>query len=415
MSSTVPTVEAIRASFSDSPRNTDEPNFESISEMRGYINQGCMNVQSYDGGGNHGHLGLGLSGAEYIAQVPGHQYVRPTNPGAIAVIPDAATDLEAKIIMQEHAEQLRAYRLANNVDKACCIVILETCDDKYFAARADPIVRYANETAISLITHLKDCYAFISPIELVENHDRMSVAYDPSRPIEDLYKQIQDGRAYAQAGNQPYGRQQLVNMAYALIFNTGVYHEGCKEWEREDIMEKTWENFKIHFTAEHRLYRKQTQTAQASGYHAANHAQRAQEAAMSEQSEALALMATASVTDRGTMSSLITSNVQLSSSLAEKAEALATANETIRSLRSENRPSGGRARPSGGGASNVGSNRVRPVTDNDNYCWCHGYQIHVDHTSLTYTRRAGHQGQQHGRSPVGTRCCMMCRGSQGQR
>jgi hypothetical protein len=118
---------------------------------------------------------------------------------------------------------MRAYRLANNVDKACCKVILDAFDDKFLTARADPIVRYTNETAISLITHLKECYAFISPLELVANYERMCQPYDPIRPIEDLFKQMQDGRAYAQAGQQPYGAQQIINIAYALIFNTGVY------------------------------------------------------------------------------------------------------------------------------------------------------------------------------------------------
>jgi hypothetical protein len=111
----------------------------------------------------------------------------------------------AQNLIQTHAEEIRAYRLANNVNKTCCKAILDAFDYKFIAARADPIVRYANEMAILLITHLKEFYAFISPIELVANYERMCQTYDPSRPMEDLFKQIQDGRAYAQAGQQPYG------------------------------------------------------------------------------------------------------------------------------------------------------------------------------------------------------------------
>jgi hypothetical protein len=169
-------------------------------------------------------------------------------------------------------KKMRAYRLANNVDKACCKSILDAFDEKFLPARADPVVRYAKETAISLITHLKDFYAFISPIELVANYERICQTYDPSRPIEDFSRKMQDGGAYAQARQQPYGKQQIINIAYALVFNTGVYGDVCKEWEKYDILEKTWENFKAHFTTEHRLYRKQTQTAQATGYQAENHA-----------------------------------------------------------------------------------------------------------------------------------------------
>jgi hypothetical protein len=116
-----------------------------------------------------------------------------------------------------------AHRLANNVEKACCKSIFDAFDNKFLAARADSVVRYGNETDISLITHLKDCYAFISPIELVTNYERMCQTHDPSRPIEDLFKQMQDGRAYAQAGQQPYRKQHIINITYALIFNRGVY------------------------------------------------------------------------------------------------------------------------------------------------------------------------------------------------
>jgi hypothetical protein len=121
------------------------------------------------------------------------------------------------------AENMRAYILSNSGDKACCKSIIDTFDEKFLTARADPVVRYANETSISLITHLKESYAFIAPIELVANYERMCQPYDPSHPIEDLFKKMQDGRTYAQSGQQPHGTQQIINIAYAIMFNTGVY------------------------------------------------------------------------------------------------------------------------------------------------------------------------------------------------
>jgi hypothetical protein len=90
-----------------------------------------------------------MTEVEYLIQIPGVEgYERPKNPGATAEIPDAATPVASKILVQEHGDQMRAYRLANNVDKACCKAILDAFDDKFLVARADPIARYANETAI---------------------------------------------------------------------------------------------------------------------------------------------------------------------------------------------------------------------------------------------------------------------------
>jgi hypothetical protein len=83
-------------------------------------------------------------------------------------IPDGVTSVEANNMVQAYAELVRAYGLANNVNKAYCKCILKACDDKCMSVIADPIVRYANETVISLLTDMEDCYAFVSPIELVE-------------------------------------------------------------------------------------------------------------------------------------------------------------------------------------------------------------------------------------------------------
>jgi hypothetical protein len=117
-----------------------------------------------------------------------------------------------------------------------------------------------------------------------------------------------------------------------------VYGDACKEWENQNILDKNRENFKAHFTTEHRLYCKQTHTAQASGFHAANHAQGGlQDALLIEQYEALAIMATARATYRGTMSNLVSSNAQLSTNMTEKPAALAAANEIICTLRSASR------------------------------------------------------------------------------
>jgi hypothetical protein len=203
---------------------------------------------------------------------------------------------------------------------------------------------------------------------------------------------MQDGRAYKQYGQHPYGAQHIINIAYALIFNIGVYGDACKEWEKQDILEKTWDNFKAHFPTEHRLYRKQRHTAQASRFYSSNHAQRGlQDTLLIEQSEALAMMTTASAAYRGTMSHLVTTSAQLSKHLAKKSAALAAANEIILSSRAASRPTGGGATASdvltpNSARSSNGTARARSVTTNENYCWSHGYQMHADHNSMTCTR-----------------------------
>jgi hypothetical protein len=60
----------------------------------------------------------------------------------------------------------------------------------------------------------------IAPTELTQNYERLNPPYDPNQPIETLFRQIQDARAFAVAGGRPYGAAMIINVAYTLVFNT---------------------------------------------------------------------------------------------------------------------------------------------------------------------------------------------------
>jgi hypothetical protein len=62
----------------------------------------------------------------------------------------------------------------------------------------------------------------IAPTEVTQNYERLNTPYDPNQLIETLFQQIQNARAFALAGSQPYGAAMIINVAYTLVFNTGL-------------------------------------------------------------------------------------------------------------------------------------------------------------------------------------------------
>jgi hypothetical protein len=62
----------------------------------------------------------------------------------------------------------------------------------------------------------------------------------------------------------------IVNVAYTLMFNTGLYSDAYRAWQARAIAAKTWAQFKIDFTTAHQEFRLTNQTAQQSGLHSAN-------------------------------------------------------------------------------------------------------------------------------------------------
>jgi hypothetical protein len=121
-------------------------------------------------------------------------------------------------------------------------LITESFEDAYLNSLSDEILGYANCTSLRLLTHLLTYYAMIAPTELTQNYEHLNTPYDPYQPIEMLFQKIQDARAFAIAGGQPYGAAMIVNVAYTLIFNTVLFPDACRAWQSRAIAGKHGHN-----------------------------------------------------------------------------------------------------------------------------------------------------------------------------
>jgi hypothetical protein len=233
------------------PKVTGEPTFEYLKVIRRRLNTNAMSVSSYVGGGRHGHLGIIMTNEEYLS-IAADVFPVPNNPGASAEVVAGMTAAVIAKMTRLHREATQVYRTYHNVYQAIKKLILEAFYDAYLNALLDEVVGYANCTSLDLLTHLLTCYAMMSPTELTQNYERLNTPYDTNQPIETLFQQIQDARAFAVAVGQPYGNAMIINVAYTLIFNTGLFPDACRAWQSRAIAEKTWAQFKIDFATAHR-------------------------------------------------------------------------------------------------------------------------------------------------------------------
>ena len=88
----------------------------------------------------------------------------------------------------------------------------------------------------------------------------MMKPYDPKKPISMLIFQLEDGWDFTRVGNQIIENSKLVSKGITLLANTAVYHEGIREWRHKLAVNKTWDNFKMHFQHEHQELRKAVMT-----------------------------------------------------------------------------------------------------------------------------------------------------------
>jgi hypothetical protein len=182
------------------------------------------------------------------------------------------------------------------------------------------------------------------------------------------------------AGGQPYGGAMIVNVAYTLVFNTGLYPDACRAWQSRAIAANTWAQFKNHFATAHREFCLTNQTAQQSGFHSANMMiEQGRDESMQETAEAIAQLVTTTASDRGTVATLATTNAKLANQLEAAHALIAQLKSEVATLKIKIKPVWQGQRPT-------------RTTNNDSYCWSHGYQVARSHTSATCNvRNIGHQ------------------------
>jgi hypothetical protein len=153
---------------------------------------------------------------------------------------------------------------------------------------------------------------------------------------------------------------------------------------------KTWAQFKLDFATAHREFRITNQTAQQSGFHSANMMiEQGHEETMQETVDEITQLATAAASYRGTVATLTMTNAKLATKLEAAHEQIAQLKNEIATLKNKIKPAWQGQRP------------VK-TTNNDSYCWSHGYKVAKSHTSATCSmKKSGHQDAANKSNPMG--------------
>jgi hypothetical protein len=192
------------------------------------------------------------------------------------------------------------------------------------------------------------------------------------------------------AGGHPYGVTMIVNVAYTLVFNTGLFPDARRAWQSRAIAGKMWAQFKLDFATAHREFRLTNQTAHHSEFHSANMMiEQGREETKQDTVDAIAHLATATASDRGTVATLTTTNAKLSTQLEAAQEQIAQLKDEIAALKNNIKPAW------------QGQLPIK-TTNNDSYCLSHGYQVTTSHTSATCnTKKSGHKDAATKKTPTG--------------
>jgi hypothetical protein len=213
---------------------TGVPTYETLAELNLQLNANAASVQSNLGDGRLGLLFLTVSVAEYNT-LSAVAFIAPVNPGAAAVISVGSTAAQIAARQCRHRDAQALFREYRATDKALKQQVIDAVNPMHIRTLRHRVTGFANTTTLQLLAHLYATYGRLSPADLQANDTRLRTA------------------------------EQVVSIAYNLVFTTGMFPEACREWRRRPPPEQTWVNFKTEFAIAHQEYRESQTTSNQAG------------------------------------------------------------------------------------------------------------------------------------------------------
>jgi methylthioribose-1-phosphate isomerase len=368
-------------------KSVGRPNYFTLKPLRQEIKENAASIASLSGGGLNGHLGLVASAASY-ANESATPYVRAVKPGVQPVYPNAnPTQFQITEAVRELKEAQREWYEIESLEKALKKQVTAAIEEPYLqAARVGTGLN--NVPIYTILEHLFTNYGRLTKKELTDNDAKFRKEWNPDESFELIITQVDDCAEMADTAGNPYTPAQVLNNAYTLVQQTGMFTTDLKEWKRLPDANRTWPAFKQFMVARQIEQMEHATTACGAGYHAANAALLERECEnYNNAAKALTNLATATASDRSALAAL-TNTVQ------QQTEQIKTKDDLIASLKKQLVD----LRKSGNTAKKTAATR----TDQGSYCWTHGFHVHKDHNSSNCKfKKPGHQEAATRTNPMG--------------
>jgi hypothetical protein len=209
------------------------------------------------GGGNHGHAGLIVEAAKYLAMTQ-VEFTIPPNPGiypaGLAANATAGTRARAEA---EHKEEVAQYEVLKGVEQALKDIILDAVEHDYLLEIEDDTLGFLNQTPRQMIDHLKargGALDFADTKTLLSERD---TEWDLSENPQVYFNRVEKAvKALTRAGITSDMNERR-DMALYYFKASGEFDAAVREWENKAAADKTWINIKTFIATEYARENKQ--------------------------------------------------------------------------------------------------------------------------------------------------------------
>jgi hypothetical protein len=229
----------------------------SYSDLQALYRQAKANAQSVPctlGGGNNGHLGLIIDAITYARISPASPYIRAIHPGPITTATDTAANIAERV--RVHTLAVNLFHETNLVEQIILSQISGALDESVMMPLIDEDTGVIRGTVQNTMDYLFSTYGNISDQKLNETRQStINHTYVHADPIANVFNVINKYAAMAQAQGTPETSEQLISIGRIIITNANIFADSVEKWDNRPAVDKTWTNFKTHFTTAQKAYK----------------------------------------------------------------------------------------------------------------------------------------------------------------
>ena len=315
------------------------------------------------------------------ARIASTPYVRPTAPAPLGPN-NLGTAAQINENRRTYNLAVASYHQANLIEKTILNQIQEALDESVLMPLLHDDTGIIKSTIPDVFQYLFDTYGNITDQMI---HDERATLlqhqYVHDEPVANIFSKIHKYTTLAEAHGTPETDPQLISIGKTILSNARIFADAIEKWNDKPNADKTWENFKKHFTAAQRNYKKARPT-DTIGMHqyTTNTANIVQEVLHQLDSHPIYHTNTPNTTSAHTAAAVTHQPADISALIS-----------AVNDLQHSIHPTIGRnSHPRNNTTTRPTQNRRHQnLSKNQQYCWTHGA---CNHTSKICTERAqGHK------------------------
>jgi hypothetical protein len=231
------------------PTMHPRPTFDNINQAVLHLVRKLQQLPAPHQSTRNGYAGKIMSVQQY-SLLDTQAWIDWPYPGPHHTFPDGADRNimeQAKTVWTANSD---VYNSEQNVDRAVIAALDTSIPDDFKSGGMATNGWSGNINAREIIANLKDKYGTPGPADKAKIEAIYMKPYNPSRPIESMFKELETARMMSILAHVPYSDAQILDKALTKIQVTNQYRNALVDWAllvAENANNNNWDDFKDHF------------------------------------------------------------------------------------------------------------------------------------------------------------------------